>query len=96
VHGCCFGEGGAGRAESVGMVEAEAGRCDVLQLDGRRCGQAGTGQLGRREGRRLDEGTPSVRPSARPPVHWCGGRLGRGGRLADCWLPLRLCPVETF
>jgi hypothetical protein len=59
------GEGGAGRAEGVGMVGAEAGRRDVLPRDGQRGGQAGMGQGGRRDGGRADEGAQCVRAWAR-------------------------------
>jgi hypothetical protein len=62
VHGSgASGEGGAGRAEGVGMVGAEAGRRDVLSRDRRRGGQAGMGQGGSRDGGRADEGAGSVR-----------------------------------
>jgi hypothetical protein len=85
VHG---GEGNsgeieAGRADVVGMVGAEAGRRDVLPRDRRRGGQAGMEQLGWRDGRRAEEGAPT-----HPPVDWCGGGLGRRGRLSDLWPPL--------
>jgi fermentation-respiration switch protein FrsA (DUF1100 family) len=59
------GEGGAGRAECVGMVVAEAGRRDVLLRDRRRGGLAGMGQDGRRDGGRADEGAPCVLAWAR-------------------------------
>jgi hypothetical protein len=59
------GEGGAGRAEGVGMAGAEAGRRNVLPRDRRRGGQAGMGQGGRRDGGRADEGAPCVRAWAR-------------------------------
>jgi hypothetical protein len=50
------GEGGTGRGEGVRLVGAEAERRDVLPRDRRRGGQAGMGQVGRRDGRRADEG----------------------------------------
>jgi hypothetical protein len=58
------GERGAERAEGLGGVGAEAGRRDVSPRDWRRGGQVSRLARGRREGRRADEGAPSVRPSA--------------------------------
>jgi hypothetical protein len=65
------------------MVGDEAGRPDVLPRDRRRGGQAGMGQVGRRDGRRADEGAPCVGPCALGPVR--GSFWGRRGRLADRW-----------
>jgi hypothetical protein len=85
------GEGGAGRAEGVGMVGAAAGRRDVLPKDRQRGGQAGMGQGGRRDGGRADEGGPAVGGR----VDWCGDGVGRRGRVADWWPPLCRCLAEA-
>jgi hypothetical protein len=53
LGGCDGGEGGAGRAEGVGMVGAEARRRDVLPRDRRRGEHWAGWQARRRAGRRM-------------------------------------------
>jgi hypothetical protein len=36
-----------------------------------------------------------LRMCVRGPFYWCWDCVGRRGRLADRWPPLRLCPAEA-
>jgi hypothetical protein len=94
VHGSWddSGEGGRGGQRAWGWRSPRQGGATCWHEIG---GAAGRQALGRVAGETAGGRMRGLLACVRERVDWCGDGVGRRGRVADWWPPLRRCPAEA-